>query len=156
MLAADLKLIQSPSWAPVTMLAWRSHKLARKVPSSLAAETMGIDEGLANASYLRTMFSQTTKTGLTARTAPAYSLNFPLTIVTDCKCAFDHLHNISAGPSKDRRTALDIAIIREAMSSDRATIRWIDGKKLQITDPLTKRLGNADLLRQIIKRGEFS
>eukprot|EP00959_Pyramimonas_sp_CCMP1952_P372529 7801363-Pyramimonas_sp.AAC.1 len=29
-------------------MAWRSHRLARKVPSSLAAETLGVDEGLAN------------------------------------------------------------------------------------------------------------
>ena len=80
---------------------------------------------------------------------------FKLTVVTDCKCAYDHLSNTTAGPSKDKRTALDIAIIREAMQSHMLEIRWIDGKCQQITDPLTKRTGNADLLRGVMMRGEY-
>jgi len=116
---------------------------------------MGIDEGIMNASYLRCMFAQTTRQGLPAREVQQFSLKFPLIVVTDCKCAYDHLHNLSGGPSKDRRTALDVAIIREELQRNQATIRWIDGKKLQITDSLTKKNGNADLLRSIIKRGQY-
>ena len=76
-------------------------------------------------------------------------------VVTDSKCLYDHLHNVSAGPSKDRRTALDIAILRESMQDSQAFIRWVDGKRHQITDALTKRNGCADLLRGILQKGEF-
>ena len=80
---------------------------------------------------------------------------FQLAVVTDCKCAFDHLANTTAGPSKDKRTALDIAIIREAMHGQLLKIRWVDGKRQQITDPLTKRAGNADLLCGVLARGKY-
>ena len=50
---------------------------------------------------------------------------------------------------------MDIAIIREAMQNHLLEIRWVDGKRQQITDPLTKRAGNADLLRGVLARGEY-
>ena len=65
------------------------------------------------------------------------------------------LNNTTAGPSRNKRTALDIAIIREAMQANLLDIRWVDGKRQQITDPLTKRAGNADLLRGVLMRGEY-
>ena len=76
-------------------------------------------------------------------------------MVTDCKGAYDHLSNNSAGPSKDKRTALDIATIRETMINNEMEIRWIDGKRQQITDPLTKKNGSADLLRGILEKGQY-
>ena len=61
-----------------------------------------------------------------------------------------------SGPRAQRAsTALDIAILRESMKESLANIRWVDGKRHQITDPLTKRNGCADLLRGILQKGEF-
>ena len=144
------------SWADVAPLAWKSHRLARKVQSSLAAETMGIDEGIANGLFHRAVWTQLRDNSLDSRGArDVAKQRFPLVVVTDCKGAYDHLSNNSAGPSKDKRTALDIAIIRETMINNEMEIRWIDGKRQQVTDPLTKRNGNADLLRGILERGRY-
>ena len=155
LLAAHQDVLKG-KWGKISPLAWKSHKLARKVQSSLAAETMGIDEGIANGIYHRAVWTQMLDSSLDARQACEKAPHqFKLTVVTDCKCAYDHLSNTTVGPSKDKRTALDIAIIREAMQSHMLEIRWIDGKRQQITDPLTKRAGNADLLRGVMMRGEY-
>ena len=92
---------------------------------------------------------------LNARQAREEAKEVALWIVTDCKCAFDHLDNISGGVTKDRRTAIDMAILKEELDESKAMVRWIDGKRHQVTDPLTKKNGNADLLRAILSRGEF-
>ena len=143
-------------WGKVSPLAWKSHKLARKVQSSLAAETMGIDEGIANGIYHRAVWTHMCDSSLNAREARDLApKKFKLTVVTDCKCAYDHLANTTAGPLKNKRTAMGIVIIRESMKTGLLEIRWVDGKRQQITDPLTKRAGNADLLRGVLMRGEY-
>ena len=48
------------------------------MPSSLAAETLGVDEGLANAIYLRALFTQMVLPGLTARTTPTAAVKFSI------------------------------------------------------------------------------
>ena len=45
-------------WTRFTPIAWRSHRLKRKLQSSIAAEMLGIDEGLSAALYFRYMWTQ--------------------------------------------------------------------------------------------------
>ena len=43
------------------------------------------------------------------------------------------LHNETVGPSEDRRSAVDLAIIREDSSFPQMFLRWVDGKA-QVAD----------------------
>ena len=52
----------------------------------------------------------------------------PLISVTDSKGNYDHLSKETVGPSKDRRSAIDLAIIREDLSRPQMFLRWVDGK----------------------------
>ena len=70
----------------------------------------------------------------------------PLISVTDSKGNYDHLRNETVGPSEDRRSAIDLAIIREDLSRPQMFLRWVDGKA-QVADALTKLHGDGDLLR---------
>ena len=75
----------------------------------------------------------------------------PLISVTDSKGTYDHLHNETIGPSEDRRSAIDLAIIREDLSRPQMFFRWFDGKA-QVADALTKLHGDGDLLRAVCRQ----
>ena len=61
------------------------------------------------------------------------------------------LHNETIGASEDRRSAVDLAIIREDLSRPHMFLRWVDGKA-QVADALTKLHGDGDLLRAVCRR----
>ena len=68
----------------------------------------------------------------------------PLKSVTDSKGNYDHLHNETIGPSEDRRSSIDLPIIREDLRRPRMFLRWVNGKA-QVADALTKLHSDDDL-----------
>ena len=72
----------------------------------------------------------------------------PLISVTDSKGSYDYLRSGTVSSIEDRRSAIDLAIIRENLSRPRMFLRWIDGKA-QIADALTRLHGNGDSLRAV-------
>ena len=75
----------------------------------------------------------------------------PLIPVTDSNGNYDQLHNETIGPSEDRRSAIDLAIIREDLSRPQMFLRYVDGKA-QVADALTKLHGDGDLLRAVCRQ----
>ena len=75
----------------------------------------------------------------------------PLISVTDSKGSHDYLRSGTTSPSEDRRSAIDLAIIRDNLSRPRMFLRWIDGKA-QVADALTRLHGNGDLLRAVCRQ----
>ena len=45
-------------WAPFVPLVWKSHKQKRKVPSTLAAESMAAGEALGSLDWVRAIFEE--------------------------------------------------------------------------------------------------
>ena len=75
-------------------------------------------------------------------------------IVTDAKSVYDALTNSTGvSSSTDKRTAIDLAIIREYLRRHNGCIRWIDGT-VQLADSLTKYMA-ADFLRSVLSRGSY-
>ena len=79
----------------------------------------------------------------------------PLISVTDSKGNYDHLHIEPIGPNEDKRSAVDLAIIREDLSRPQMFLVWVDGKA-QVADALTKLHGSGDLLRAVVCRQAFT
>lgn len=77
-------------------------------------------------------------------------------IVTDCKSLYDHLKSPSSPTSiEDRRTSIDIVIIRESCKSMNAFIRWVPTNRM-LADSLTKDAGDPmDLLRACMKNSTY-
>ena len=71
--------------------------------------------------------------------------------VTDSKGNYDLSYNETIGPSEDRRSAIDQAIIREDLSRPQMFARWVDGKA-HVADALTKLHGDGDLLRAVCRQ----
>ena len=70
--------------------------------------------------------------------------------MTDCRSLYDHLTSLgSGGVLDDRRTAIDIAIIRQSIRRTKMEARWVPTGHM-LADGLTKdKLEPMDLLRSV-------
>ena len=74
--------------------------------------------------------------------------------IGDAKSLYDHLHTETSGGANDRRTAIDIQIIRSSMEAQDATVRWVDHSGMY-ADAMTKRNGNIPLLQILMRTGHI-
>ena len=155
-LSTDRKMLQGGE-TMFSMLSWKSHTLKRRTISTLSAETQGIVESAAVACWFRYLIAEMFYNDLVNHGSIDWETMLePLEfgIVTDAKSVYDALtasHN--ANSSTDKRTCIDLAIIREYLRRHNGCIRWIDGT-VQLADSLTKFM-TADFLRSVIARGSY-
>lgn len=155
-LSTDRQMLQGQE-ATFSMIGWKSHTLKRRTVSTLSAETQGIVESAAVACWYRYLIAEmfykdlVTSSGIDWETM-LEPLEFG--IVTDAKSVYDALTNSTGvSSSTDKRTAIDLAIIREYLRRHNGCIRWIDGT-VQLADSLTKYMA-ADFLRSVLSRGSY-
>ena len=154
--------------APFALVSYKSHALKRKCPSTLAAETQAMSEALAEVEWIRGLYEElvnphfdivnwsarTRHRGLlvAARSVdPTRELPQLLTIC-DAKSLYDHLHSETAGCTADRRTAIEIQIIRSSLDAQNGQVRWVDHSGMY-ADGMTKRSGNIPLLQTLMLTG---
>ena len=77
-------------------------------------------------------------------------------IVTDCKSLYDHLISVSSPTAvEDRRTSIDIVILRQSILRMQASIRWVPTDRM-LADSLTKNAGDpTDLLRACVRENVY-
>ena len=140
----------------VSIAAWLSHKLKRKVRSTLAAETMAANECLESADILRAHLVEVTdKHPIDRRQWRDLVKRIPVTLVIDSKSLYDFLHKQGSTPA-EKRLRLDLEMIRDQMREDSLTIRWVASQQ-QLADVLTKGGAEAFLyLKLVLETGEFA
>lgn len=74
--------------------------------------------------------------------------------IVDAKSLFDYLSRETVG-GQDRRTAIEIQIIREDLCNLNEQVRWVDHPAM-VADPLTKVKGNTAPMYQLLDSGRFS
>ena len=76
--------------------------------------------------------------------------------ISDCRSLYDHLNTIgNGGTLDDKRTAIDIAIIRQSISRCGLEPRWCPTGHM-VADAFTKDKGEPlDLLRSVIRQGRY-
>ena len=75
-------------------------------------------------------------------------------MILDAKALFDNLSQESAGPSQDKRTCLELQLVRQNMNSINGKIRWVTHPSMPI-DGLTKKSGNMHALYDLLISGEY-
>ena len=80
----------------------------------------------------------------------------PPIVITDCKSLYDHLTSPSSPTNvEDRRTSIDITIIKESVRSCSAHVRWVPTNRM-LADGLTKDVVDPiDLLRSCIRSSSY-
>ena len=155
-------------WSPFT---WKSMKLPRVVSSTLGAESQIFSLASSTVEWMSLMIAEARTGQFDLRSAVKHPNPFSQsgtsgvkifgslatsTGVTDCKSLYDHLQSLSsASKCDDKRIAIDLSIIKQAMHRTGLSVRWCP-TELQLADGLTKdQQDPADLLRAALSIGEY-
>jgi hypothetical protein len=148
------------------LLSHKSHGLKRKCPSTLSAETQSMSESMAEVEWVRGLFEELVNPDfnivewaaksrhrglmVAARTTDPETRLAKVLTICDAKSLYDHLRTETSGCANDKRTAIDIQIIRSSMDAQGATVRWVDHSGMY-ADAMTKRNGNIPLLQTLMR-----
>lgn len=127
-------------------ICWQSKRIRRVVRSTLAGETLALADGIDNAIFLATLFSELT-TGETKRHI------LPVVCVTDNYSLVDALKSTKSVTEK--RLRLEISSIKELIQAQRIQrILWSTTKE-QLADCLTKKGASGLVLLQALSNGKW-
>ena len=148
------------------VLYWKSGRIHRVVSSTLAAESMSLSRALGDLMWCVTLFNELTHVGFELKdwerslqhrrlcVIPGKQENPQHLAVVDAKSLCDHLSKETCGHTSDRRTAIEMQIIRQTLAELGASIRWIDHNRM-LVDALTKIGGNTEPLLQLLQSGRW-
>ena len=167
-LAFDKSVIEC-GLGKTNLLHWRSGKIHRVVSSTLAAETQALSKGMAELAWTVTVFNEmithqfdlknwkeaVRQQGLYALAKENISDELRGTLcIVDAKSLYDHLSKDTIGSTSDKRTAIEIQVVRQAMRESATVVKWVPHPKM-IMDALTKRQGNQSPLIELLETGQF-
>eukprot|EP00971_Amphidinium_carterae_P341058 6479678-Amphidinium_carterae.1 len=154
MLATD-ETLDTGHVAPAAPLVWKSNKQKRKTPSTLAAEAQPTGEGVGVLGWCEVFLEACVQEDFELQHWQSAVSCRPSLVLTNCKSVFDSLSQLWSTGVADKRTTIDLAIIREALSKDVSKCRWMD-TQFQLVDSLTKKSASPDYLRQVLREGVYS
>ena len=155
--------------ARAPMASWKSGRIHKVVNSTLAAETQSLSKGLGELCWVVSIFNELTKPEFDlAKWEEELQQNKMIAItkdessselkeclaIVDAKVLYDHLSRESVGPSQDKRTSLEIQVVRQLMNSIMGKVRWVPHPQM-IVDGLTQQNGNLEALYQLLTTGEY-
>lgn len=120
------------------ILDWLSHLTQRVCRSTLAAEASHLASAMEITDWVAMLlceFRLGAKCDL--RAWPRHVESITRIWVTDARSVYDHLMKESVSSSKDKRMAIEAALLRETVSKPTAHLRWTDGSQ-NVADVLTK------------------
>ena len=140
-------------WSPVF---WKSARLPRVVSSTLSAEAQSMALATSMCEWIALLLSE-------ALDGPRYvhscwnhkAHHRKILVATDCKSLYDHLLSQSSPTLDDRRTSIDIVIIRDSLQRLGVSLRWLPTNRM-LADSLTKESPEAfDLLRACLRAASY-
>ena len=152
------------------LLYWRSGKIHRVVSSTLAAETQSLAKGLQELSWSITVYNEISDPKFDLKTWERNAKQRRLEAITkedihpslkqglclvDAKSLYDHLAKSTVGTTDDRRTAIEMQVIRQSLAETSTEIRWVRHEQM-LVDCLTKRFGNRLPLYKFLESGELN
>ena len=127
-------------------LFWQSKRIRRVVRSTLAGETIALTEGIDNAIFIATLFSELT-------TGEANSKLLPIICVVDNRSLCEAIKSNKCVAEKCLR--LEIANIKELIKYEQINkVKWTD-TKCQLADCLTKKGANTRNIISALRNGKW-
>ena len=138
----------------VSPLKWKSYKQERQVNSTLAAETMAVSRGMAEACWMRFFFLEITNHEFSLENAKQLQHQIPVVAVTDNKPLYDFARN-DVTVSQDKRLMIEMLLMRRDILKNNVVLRWIDTKQM-LVDCMTKTKVRPFLLRYVMMNGKYA
>ena len=124
-------------------IGWTSNKVKRVVGSTIAAEALSLQIGLAHASFLRAILTEMLGVDM---------YKIPIVASTDSNNLYQAIYSTKF--VEDKKLRIDIAQIQEAVEKENAEIKWVEAGNM-IADCLTKKGAMSDMLMDTIKTGRL-
>ena len=135
----------------VSVLSWRSTKLKRRVTSTLASETLAFSQCLGEIEWMQVLYRDITFGDVTPEAWRQVIRPFTCLLksgsslvgrqeqcgITDAKSLYDALVKAHPASRQDRRNALELAAIIDAMNKGGGVVRWTSHQRM-VADMLTK------------------
>ena len=150
MVLASEQLPHGTERVRVSPICWRSSKLKRRVPSTLAGEALAMSQGVSQVEWLQVMFRDILHGDVTSdwekclnpfvvalHDSSQLKGRAPQAHVVDAKSVFDVVQKGGSSSKEDRRTSIELSIVIEALAKAQARVRWIPHFK-NCVDALTK------------------
>lgn len=152
----DQDLPKSQTLQNVLLASWKSYRLKRRTVNTLSSETQALVRGLSSVHWYRVLILEAKGLHLSAREWHREVAQLPFICVTDSKSLYDTICKCTnpASQCEDKRTSIDISLIKQEIAELNGNIRWIDGRTM-LADSLTKE-SKADLLRHVMSTGQWS
>ena len=138
--------------------------------TTLSGETIAMSSALADAEWAQIMIQDVLNQTVMVRNTTGGTLPFQVVLRSNCTLSkrLPHDHSIDAksffhalikefaGNRQDRRTAVDLALVRETLKAQGSHIRWIP-HPLMPADSMTKADPSAghDALRHLLRTGKL-
>ena len=116
-------------------------QVKRVVGSTLAAETLALNEGCETAMYLSQLLREI-----------LHLEHMPITWITYNKSLYDVINFLTL--TTDRLLRVEIATIRQLCERKQVTLKWVEGKH-QLSDYLTKKGASPLCLQHVLKTGHL-
>jgi hypothetical protein len=154
--AFDKALTEKERQAPITVLSWKSFRLRRKAASTLSAETQALATSLSSLQWHRLLLLECLHGTKVDHDWERAVSRFPAVAIVDSKSVYDAVSKLSntASQVEDKRTAIDLAIIKRDLKQSGIVARWVP-TEAQMADSFTKRM-SSEPLRQLLQVGELS
>ena len=140
----------------ISLIHWKSYKLKRLTVNTLSAETQAMVAGVGGVHWQRFMLMESMGHTIGGPGWEEQLSCLPFIAVTDSKSLYDTMSKCSnpATQVEDKRTAIDIAILKNDMRRSKGQVRWIPGT-VMISDALTKKMSSQGL-KELLEHGRWS
>ncbi|CAJ1404806.1 unnamed protein product [Effrenium voratum] len=122
---------------PYMVLDWRSYKLPRVCRSSLAAEAQAAGQAVDSMEMVVRAWEHIFNPNVKLRDLLEVRSMLKPTLITDAKALYDSYQREQLGGNTDRRTGLEIMVMKERLQSFGGHLRWMSSE-LQYADGQTK------------------
>ena len=149
----DRDLAEGGEPSQTTIAAWRSFRLKWKTVDTLAAEGQALQAGIGRIHWHRLMFLEAFHGMMSTEQWRSQACKLPFLAAVDSKSLYDATNKCTSTTAyiSDKRTAIDIAVIKADLLETSRKIRWIDTRAM-LADPLTK-AHPGQYLRYVMKHG---
>eukprot|EP00435_Cladocopium_sp_Y103_P050254 s2395_g15.t1 len=136
---ADLETKSDPQM--ITIANWKSTRLKRKTVNTLSAECQSMVLGVGSVHWHRFLLLEALGHQLNSSEWEAQLAAIPYIAVTDSRSLYDCMSKLvcSYTQTEDKRTAIDIAILKDDLQKSGGHARWVAGNNM-VADALTKRM----------------
>ena len=141
---------------PISVVGWKSFKIKRCTVNTLSAECQAMIHGVGSIHWLRFLLQESFGNKIRLEDWEDEIGKTPCIAVTDSKSLFDTMQKCCNTSShiEDKRTAIDVTILKRDFQRTQGQVRWIQGAKM-ISDSLTKKMGSG-FLRNVLQFGTWS